>query len=165
MNHWGAFAGIVATQGTVFLLVKGLQRSLTQNERHKHSFWVALIAGLIGGLILGLAFDQLIGQRLGFFQYYLKSPSFRIVNAALSYGLVVSTALQLSLKPISISRRIVRRSFTLLCLLCASFIGAATWLPTPFTLAIAVGAVIIVMGELAEFYFLSTVGPVIEAIS
>jgi len=165
MNHWVAFAGIIAAQGVVLALVERLGRALRPNQRYEHKSWEVLAAGLIGGLALGLAFDQLIGQRFGFFQYYLESPWFRIANATLSYGLAVATALQLSPKPTPVDSERAARSLGVLLLACATCIGAATFLPNPFIFAGAVGGTIIAIGEVLELWVLGNAGPVVEAIS
>ncbi|MCA9365753.1 hypothetical protein KC723_02570 [Candidatus Kaiserbacteria bacterium] len=63
-----------------------------------------LLLGLIIGLPFGVAFDLLIGEYVGVFSYYLGfTKDFVIINAVLSYGLLISTvALIKNLKIISL---------------------------------------------------------------
>jgi hypothetical protein len=165
MNHWVAFAGIIAAQSVCLVLVERIERALGQDQRHEHKLWQALIAGIIGGLALGVVFDRLIGQEFGFFQYYLHSSLFQIANAALSYGLAVATALRLSPRPISVDLKTAARGFVVLFLACAVCAAAAAWLPNPYTLAAETGTIIITVGELLEFCALREAGPFVEAIS
>jgi hypothetical protein len=165
MNHWVAFAGIIAAQSACLVLVERLQRASSQDRRHEHKLWEALVAGLVGGLALGIVFDQLIGQELGFFQYYLQTPLFRIANAALSYGLAVATALQLSPRPISVDGKTATRGFAVLFLACVVGTASAAWLPNPYIRAAAVGAIVIAAGEALEFCAFRQAGPFVEAMS
>lgn len=165
MHHWISFMFLVGVQIVALIVVELKEHLLNRQDRDPHRFWQAVSAGVISGVVFGVIFDELIGRGLQVFQYYIHSPTFIVVNGALSYGLAVATALRFSPKPISAKHLPLRRGLTILALTCVVFLGVFVLLPSPLTLAAAVGCIVITAGEVFEIYAFGTIGPILEVAS
>jgi len=156
---------VIGVQIVVLIFVEVKERFRNSKDRDSHRFWEAVAAGVISGVVLGIVFDELIGRKLQLFQYYIHSPAFIVVNGALSYGLAVATALRFSPTPIRAQRLPLRRGFAVLGLTSIVFLGLFLLLPSPLTLAAAVGCIVIVADEIIEVYAFGTIGPILEVAS
>jgi len=165
MSHWISFASVVGVQFLALVIVEFKERALHRDDRDSHSIWQAAAAGVASGLVLGIVFDELIGRGFQLFEYYIHSPTFIILNGALSYGLAVATALRFSPRPIRIQPLPLRRGLVVLGSTSMVFLGLALWLPGPLTLAAAIGCIVIAADEATEVCALGTVGPILEIAS
>jgi hypothetical protein len=90
MSPWASFLAIIAMQFAVFLALaykKSAHVSLTKR---------IVVMGIVAGALFGIAFDLIVGQYLGIFNYHLGFElPFLLVNGALSYGLWMLTVLLL----------------------------------------------------------------------
>jgi hypothetical protein len=162
MDHWISFMSLIGVQIVALLIVELKEHLLNHQDRYPHRLWQAVLAGVTSGVIFGVVFDELIGSKLQIFQYYIHSLAFNVLNGALSYGLAIATALRFSPKPISAQHLPVCRGFTILALTCIVFLGVFLWLPSPLTLAAAVGCIVIAADEAFEIYVFGTIGPILE---
>lgn len=165
MHHWISFIFLVAVQVVALIVVELKENLLNWQDRNRNRFWQAVSAGVISGIVFGIVFDELVGRRLQIFQYYIHSSAFIIINGALSYGLAVATALRFSPKPISAQHLPLRPGLAILGSTCIVFLGVFLLLPSPLTLAAAVGCIVIAAGEVFEIFAFGTVGPALEVTS
>ena len=165
MNHWIDFLVLITVQGLMLIAVEYEERTLNSKDRNEHSLIEALSAGVLGGLALGPAVDKLIGRDLAFFQYYLHSTPFTILNGSLSYGLAIATALQFSPKPRLAKGGLFAWNVGALFAICVAFVLLFIFLPNLFTTAVAAGFVVLLTGEIIEICAFGTNGPVLEALS
>ena len=163
--NWTSFFLLITIQAFVLALVEYEERFLNSGDRHQHTLLEALIAGLLGGLALGLIFDEIVGRQFNFFHYYIGSIYFQILNGGLSYGLAIATALQFSPKPRRAIDGLLAPNTAILFAITAGVFVFSLREPTDLTTAIAVGWIIVLAGELFELLIFRTNGPVLEALS
>jgi hypothetical protein len=81
VNLWTNYITVILIQITILMLVAHERRAIERITVNR------VIKSAVVGIVLGSAFDVLVGQHLGFFSYtFHLTPVFLIVNGVLSYG-------------------------------------------------------------------------------
>lgn len=84
---WISFGVVIFTQFIFFVLSALYYKKVSSILR-------LLLLGIVLGTAIGLVYDNLLGRYFGLFSYTLGfNASFLILNASLSYGFFVATAL------------------------------------------------------------------------
>jgi hypothetical protein len=85
-TSWVNFLVVVSVQLLFFLFLAHKKKALKKITPD------LLVKSLIAGAVFGIAFDLVVGEYLGIFNYALHfDPLFLIINGALSYGLWILT--------------------------------------------------------------------------
>jgi hypothetical protein len=165
MTHdWRSFLLVVAAQALVLCAVEWARPRWRVEDRHPHSLGEALAVGAAIGLPFGVGFDLVFGATVNVFRYGLSGTAFLLLNALLSYGLAIATAMRLSPVPLVPGQsELTRLRLLLAVLLVAASIGLALPLPALGAL-LCIGVLVIGAGELIEATWLGTVGPAGEAL-
>ncbi|HUJ44102.1 MAG TPA: hypothetical protein VLW52_10885 [Opitutaceae bacterium] len=158
--HWLHFAAVVAVQLVLLVVVARIRRG------GRSEVVRALAVGLGAGLVLGAAFDLIIGSAQGVFSYHLPPAAvFIFANGLLSYGLACATAWFFPVVLTLAAPDVRRRGGVILALAAAAAVVLLTgpWTVPAWGRMMASGAAILATGELGVTV-LGRTGPLLQCV-